>query len=56
MKVKLGRESSKDPPRTTLVARSDGGCSFATSRKSECTYSAIPVEVTVALCSSLTSG
>ena len=43
MKIKLGREDH----RTIVVARSDGGCSISPSRRSQCSYPVIAVEVTV---------
>ena len=45
MKIKLGPEDR----RTIVVARSDGGCSISPSKRSQCSYPAIAVEVTVAI-------
>jgi hypothetical protein len=44
-KVKLGPKDSEGRSRILLVAKSDGGCSFATSIKFDCSFAAIPVEV-----------
>lgn len=49
MKVELGPKDNKGSPLITLVARSDGGCSFTVDRKYDRDFAAIPIEVTVEL-------
>jgi hypothetical protein len=47
MKVELGPKDKEGRPLITLVAKSDGGCSFTAARKYDRTFAAIPIEVTV---------